>query len=129
MAQVWREAFDPEKHKDHTSSGGWHQGSGAPSEIPSWAYYVRVCGFTFEFTSTDQIRAYLEHYLLPIEPSSREPHFTTTNLSYEKGHWETWSERLPLKLRSKAKRPKVIAALERALREFGGDAVVRQRAG
>ena len=118
MSTVWREPFDPARHVDHFYPGGARPRRSVPAGVKDWAYFVRVCGFTFEFASVGQIRECLAHYSRRHEPSSRLTEYATTNLVHEKGEWETWSERVPLVLRSKSKRPKVVKALERAVEQF-----------
>lgn len=115
MSKHWKEPLDPERHVDHmVSSVG-----GSPAEAPRdnliecWVYFVRVCGFTFEFVSVDQIRECLRHFSLKIHPSGRsaEPPPGV--------HWNhPWHERLPMTLYEERRRVKVEKALRNALDEF-----------
>ena len=78
---------------------------------PALCYFVRVCGFTFEFWSTDHIVVALDYFRQKVHPSSRVG-----------GNWgehdvtQRWYERLPLDLQRSGKRERVVAALEQALR-------------
>lgn len=114
MAKWWREQLDADKHRDHSNPGSPYPVA-VPRDrlIPAWAYFVEVCGFTFEFVSLAQVRDCLNYYSTPILPSSREPVFEP-----EKGDWQPWYERLPLHLREEPKRQKVVHALSRASLAF-----------
>lgn len=115
MAQIWSEAFDWTKHRDKMDgidSSAADQFR-APTLIQRKVYFVRVCSFTFEFHSLQQIQTCLGFYERKIQPSSR----------CEIGaadHWECerWFERLPLFLREESKRQRVVKALRDALKKF-----------
>jgi hypothetical protein len=85
----------------------------APSLLRRQVYFVRVCSFTFQFHSTQQIQACLEYYNRKIQPSSRRDIGAAD-------HWECerWFERLPLFLREEPKRQRVVKALRDALKTF-----------
>jgi hypothetical protein len=74
---------------------------------------VSVCGFTFEFWSTEHIEAALAFFHRKTHPSSRVG-----------GNWgehdvtQRWFERIPLELQKTGKRQRVITALERALKRY-----------
>jgi hypothetical protein len=80
---------------------------------PAPCYFVRVCGFTFEFWSADYIAVALNYFRSKVHPSSRVG-----------GNWgehdvtQRWYERLPLQLQQNGKRERVVAALEEALAKF-----------
>ncbi|MGC4061389.1 MAG: hypothetical protein QM749_11325 [Aquabacterium sp.] len=78
---------------------------------------VEVCGFQFIFHSIMQIELCIDYYSRTVQPTSRLP-VHTQNLGGD--HWETqrWFEKLPMFLLEKAKRPKVIAALEKARTKY-----------
>lgn len=84
-----------------------------PKLDPGPAYFVRVCGFTFEFWSVDQIEAALQFYLARVHPGSRMPTWGEHDVT------QRWYERVPQHLQANGKRERVVKALERALREFG----------
>jgi hypothetical protein len=71
---------------------------------------VRVCSFTFEFHSFEQLQACPDFYSLKILPSSRADIGGAS-------HWEAqrWYERLPMYLREEKNRVQVVSALEKAL--------------
>jgi hypothetical protein len=75
------------------------------------------CGFQFVFHSVVQVELCLDYYRLRHHPSSRLP---VNDGNFGGDHWETqrWFEKLPQFLLEKAKRPKVVAALEEALTEY-----------
>ena len=98
--------------------GCFHRNS-PTSDLPEWLYFVHVCGFRFVFTSFEQIGEYKAFYDQPLKPSFR--YVDTRQGEYSR--WESDAERaqfhkLPLYLWQKAKRVKVVAALERAIHEF-----------
>jgi hypothetical protein len=65
MAKYWTEPFDPEQHVDHFRNGG----AGIRArEQGALQYFVRVVGFTFEFTSVDQVRECLAWFSIAIHP-------------------------------------------------------------
>ena len=80
---------------------------------PAPCYFVRVCGFTFEFWSAGHIASALGYYRRKVRPGSRVG-----------GNWgehdvtQRWYERLPLELQQNGKRERVVAALERAMEKF-----------
>jgi hypothetical protein len=85
----------------------------APTLLQRQVYFVRVCSFTFQFHSVQQIQACFDFYDRKIQPSSRQ-HIGAAD------HWECerWFERLPLFLREEPKRQRVIKALQNALDLF-----------
>ena len=80
-------------------------------------WFVRVCSFTFEFQTAEQLEACLAYYGQKIHPSSRVPEV------YFGDHWEAqrWFERLPMYLLEEPKRKRVVAALEKALKQWRED--------
>ena len=115
MAQIWSEPFDAYKHQNRmlevpAVTGEQHR---APTLLRRDVYFVRVCGFTFEFHSIEQLRACLAYYAQKIQPSSRQ------NIGAA-DHWECerWFERLPLFLREEPKRVRAVKALEEAVQKF-----------
>ena len=118
MSKHWREELDPATHRDFMK--GFQDAGGLPrspvrdSMIPAWAYFVTVAGFTFEFASVAQIEECLEYCREKVHPSTRE------RVQYDH-FWNPWFSRLPKGLLRGNKRERVVAALERALAEFGTD--------
>lgn len=94
----------------------------------TWTYFVRVCGFTFEFVSLAEIREALDWFETKLHPSSKLNKPTNwdekssvcwkTALSAHHHESQRWHERLPAGLTSEPRREKVVAALRRALQEF-----------
>ena len=116
MAQIWSEPFDSTKHQNQmdgveSSTEEQHR---APTLLQRQVYFVRVCSFTFQFHSIQQIQACLAYYERKIQPSSRADIGSAD-------HWECerWFERLPLYLREESKRKRVVKALSDALKKFG----------
>lgn len=99
---------DNEQQERYQRSGGL---------TPYKVCLVEVCGFEFTFHSVVQIELCLDYYSQKTQPTSRLP-VHTQNLGGD--HWETqrWFEKLPMFLLEKSKRPKVIAALTRAISEY-----------
>lgn len=85
----------------------------APTLLQRQVYFVRVCSFTFEFHSIQQLQTCLDFYDQKIQPSSRRDIGAAD-------HWECerWFERLPLYLREEPKRQRVVKALREALKKF-----------
>ena len=79
--------------------------------MPSYRYCVQVCGFTFVFDSVETVREYLAYY--------REKLITPVR-GVEGDHWESQTrfQELPRYLHDEKRRPKVVAALTRALEAF-----------
>ena len=85
---------------------------------PSWRPSVTVCGFTFHFTSREQLAEAIEFYSRKTHPSSRLPSVNGKwNYPAYGDHEEAqrWFERVPLKLQREGNRQKVLAALKSAL--------------
>src|SRR5258708_7582418 len=115
MARIWKETYDGRKHRNqmHPVIGINKRHYEARTLFPEEIYFVRVCSFTFEFHSLSQLNECFLFYSQKIHPSSR------VNVA-GMDHWETlrWFERLPLYLQEEPKRLKVVAALEKAVKEF-----------
>ncbi len=83
-----------------------------------YRYYVYVCGFTFQFTSLEQIPRVIDHYETKILPGSRL-HSCIPGLKYgDHEECQRWHQRLPLRLREGTRRQKVIIALRAAAVDF-----------
>ena len=85
-----------------------------------WVYFVRVCSFTFEFHSLEQIEICLAYYSSKTHPSSLVHGLKVPSEKWGCDHWETqrWFERLPEWLMEESKRRRVVKALTTALSEF-----------
>lgn len=101
--------------------GGFESPYPAPPPVPTRdprldpgpAYFVSVCGFTFEFWSPGQIEAALRFYRGRTHPGARMPTWGEHDVT------QRWYERLPLYLQENGKRGRVIKALERDQKQFG----------
>lgn len=119
VARVWKEPYNPGRHCNHM----WPVEYPRDRLVKHWVYFVEVCGFTFEFHSLDQITACREHYARKVRPGTREPmgmgwggderEARDNMLAYH------WYDRLPQYLLEEPKRARVVAALGRAVAEFG----------
>jgi hypothetical protein len=113
----------------------WRQPTNSDTLSPSIEFFVRVCGFTFWFSSVEQVRKTLAFYERKTHPSSRLPeldwvrqqaqkypiNYRECVASYIASHHDAlqhWWTKLPLYLQKNGKRERVIKALERALRDF-----------
>lgn len=115
MSKHWKEPIDPSRHRDFmfgSGDGGYPRSAPPDPLIPDWAYFVRVNSFTFEFASLDQIRQCLSYCRQKTHPSTRKPGITLEH------YWQRWFERLPKGLLRGTKRERVVAALERAPKDF-----------
>lgn len=98
-------------------------------------YCVRVCQFTFRFTSLDELRDGIDFYSRKTHRSSRLPDkawITAARASNPSGYrqniaetlkierfWlERWFEKVPIRLQREGSRKRVLAALQAALLEF-----------
>jgi hypothetical protein len=121
MARIWSELYNPSRHRNRMRGieGVSPVKFKAPTLVECDIYFVRVCSFTFEFHSVEQIRLCHAYYAKKLHPSSR------ANISglcpgFEHYDAQRWFEQLPLYLREEPKRIKVVAALESALRQYDG---------
>jgi hypothetical protein len=87
----------------------------APREV----WHVRVCSFTFEFKTVEQLEACLAYYNQSIHPSSRTPWYRLGDYGGDNGECQMWFERLPMYLLEEPKRKRVVAPLEKAF-QYGG---------
>jgi hypothetical protein len=121
MAKILIEDYDPSNHKDpmgyvdgEDKFLAW-QHSKTDKIVPHKVCILTVCGFTFEFHRLRQIEQCLEYYRKEHHPSSKRQ--VGIGLP-DHEEVQQWYERLPLYLLERPKRKKVIAALERALKEY-----------
>ena len=112
MARIWKEPNDGVRYGDEP----------AEAPLPKHARGLRkreymcvhVCSFTFRFESKLKIRKYIAFYERKIHPSGRLR--TTPGMDrFERWHFQRWHERLPLYLRERGKRERVVKALRKAL--------------
>jgi hypothetical protein len=120
MATITIENYDPLRHRNPMSyiDDAQHERHlRAPTIVPYKVCLVTVCGFTFTFHSMRQLRVCRDYYLAEHHASSRLPVYTE-NLGGD--HWETqrWFEKLPQYLLEKPKRKEVLAALDRAAKDY-----------
>jgi hypothetical protein len=82
-------------------------------------YFVRVCGFTFEFHSIQQLEVCLEFFSQKTRPSSMI-RFSESDRSIQWLHWvsQRWFERLPMQLLEERRRVRIVPALKQALQQF-----------
>jgi hypothetical protein len=111
MPKIWKEELDTARHSNKMDA----LVSYLPkiSGLAPYVYFVRVCSFTFEFHSIEQIKICLEYFEKKIHPSSR----------IEIGgadSWEVqrWYERLPMYLLEEPTRLRVVKALMSAIKVF-----------
>ena len=128
MAKIWqgeRTADTGQYHGGHPMDGGFIDStysapppipSGHPTLDPGVAYFVHVCGFTFEFWSTPQIEVALRFYNDKIRSSKRKTTWGEHDVT------QRWYERVPQYLQENGKRERVVKALELALQQFGAKA-------
>ena len=125
MAQIWTETFDPKRHHDRMRDVS--RIPGVPTEqywrAPTLqrypVYFVRVCGFTFEFHSIEQLQVCLEFFSQKVRPSSMIK-FSESDKSIAWLHWvcQRWFERLPMQLLAERRRIRIVPALKQALEQF-----------
>lgn len=108
MVKIWKEENIANRTK-HSSL------------IPTWIYFVEVCGFTFKFHSIEQLEQTLEYYTKKLHPSSIIPNLDQSPEKFDRSFIQRWYEKLPLYLRKESKRKKVVAALQQAVHQFSND--------
>ena len=122
MATFWSEKFDPDKHHDAMwpvpgvpQGDRWRTASLQTHTV----YFVRVCSFTFEFHSTEQIEECLRFFAQKIRRSSRRD-VRGSDLHPTEVHSLTqrWHDRLPMHLLEERRRLPIVRALTQALQEF-----------
>ena len=113
--QVWKERLDPNKHIDFMTSswiGGIEAKKSKNNLLSEWVYFVKECGFTFQFVSLEQLDECIEYFSREILPNTIKPEI------YLERYWQKWYERLPKGLVAKKKRIKMLKALKKAKDEF-----------
>ncbi len=113
VARIWTEPYQSGKHFTSWEYSGTVDAHGkAPTLIPKMVLLVNVASFTFQFLSFHQLQDCLAYFEQKIHPTSRIP------FPGGMDHWEAlrWFERLPMYLLEDAKRKKVVAALQRAVK-------------
>jgi hypothetical protein len=94
---------------------------GTANLVPREVVLVRVASFTFQFTTTKQLRDCIEYHERKTHPSSR---ISAKAIAADIGpdwrdlrSWEVerWFERLPMYLLEEPKRQKVLKALHKTL--------------
>ncbi len=112
MARHWREPLDASRHVDRVADSLRFM----PKDrlVPAWSYFVHVHGFTFEFSSVEQLAECLGWFRRYSPRSSADWWYTT---GYE--HFPRWFERLPPGLTRKSRLPEIVKAMEDALVDFG----------
>ena len=122
MAKIWTEPYDATRHQNRM----WEvDGATAPSSradartlLPRAVHFVRVCSFTFEFHSLEQIRVCLAYYERKLQATSRLP-VESGDYGGDQSETQRWFERLPLYLREEPKRRQVVKALRAAMVHVG----------
>jgi hypothetical protein len=113
MAEFWTEPLDATRHRDFMAD--ICPDGGARVDGPAGhrsVYFVRECGFTFQFQSIEQLDEVVRFFGVSVHPSSRLP-----NDTFE--HWyQRWFERLPAGLTARPKAERILRALRRARRAF-----------
>ncbi len=125
MAKIWSENFDPKRHRNRMFDSKLpaipDNFFRAPTLQHYPVYFVRVCNFTFEFHSIEQIEACLKFFSQKVRPTSRI-RLSQAERGIQWIHWKTqrWFERLPMKLLEERRRVWIVPALKQALAKFKG---------
>lgn len=128
MAQIWIETFDPKRHSDkmrdvsHLPGVPGVEYRSAPTLQRYPVYFVRACGFTFEFHSLKQLEVCLEFFSQKVRPSSMI-RFSESDRRIHWLHWvcQRWFERLPMQLLEERRRIRIVPALMTALEQFANE--------
>jgi len=122
MATIWSEMFDPRKHSDAMwpvpgvpQGDHWRTASLQTHTV----YFVRVCSFTFEFHSIQQLEECLRFFTQKIRPSGRrDVHDFDPDPGLIHSLSQRWHERLPMYLLEERRRVPIAKALRQALQRF-----------
>lgn len=119
MSKHWIEKFDEMKHRNKM----WGDGINPPenrhkSLDPYDVFFVRECGFTFEFHSLEQLKVFKDYFSKKIHPSTRIPEKELWKYGGDHEEMQRWFERLPKGLRKDTNRQRIVKALEKALTDF-----------
>jgi len=119
MAKHWKEQLDPARHRNHMWGAGCEVNETRDLTLdPRWVYFVRECGFTFEFHSLGQLAVCLDYLSKKTRPSTRIPSVDLTDYGGDHSETQRWFERLPQWLFAETKRTRLVKALEQARRSF-----------
>lgn len=105
---MWGDGCQPDRSRDQKLD-------------PTWVYFVRECGFTFEFHSLGQLKTCLEYFDQKMRPPTRIPSGELWKYGGDQSETQRWFERLPAKLFAATKREQIVKALRRALTHFPGE--------
>lgn len=119
MSKYWIEKYDKTQHQNYM----WGVGQFPPSEggrkyVLHDVYFVSECGFTFEFHNLKQLESCRDYYSRKIRPSTIIPEKELYKYGGDHGEIQRWFEKMPKKLNNNHNRPKVLKALNRALKSF-----------
>ena len=125
MAQIWSETYDPKRHRNkmfdcsRLPAVPTEQYWRAPTLQRYPVYFVRVCGFTFEFHSMEQIEVCLKFFSQKVRQSSMI-RFSQSDRQIQWLHYmaQRWFERLPMQLLEERRRVRIVPALRQALAKF-----------
>jgi hypothetical protein len=123
MAKHWKEKYQPSTHINHMWGDGCEPDRTKDQVLdPTWVYFVRECGFTFEFHSLEQLEVCLAHFDQKMRPSTRIPEDELWKFGGDHGERQRWFERLPGDLFANTKRERIVKALSRAMEHFQREA-------
>ena len=111
MAKIWKEELETARHSNKMDAPVSY--SPKIGGLSPCVYFVRVCSFTFEFHSIEQIRFCLKYFEKKIHPSTR-----IDIVGADSWEVQRWYERLPIYLFEEPKRQRVVKALMSAIKVF-----------
>src|SRR5262245_10912753 len=95
----WKEPYDCNRNKNKMWGEGAQPYVSRDEKLdPHCVYFVRTCGFEFEFHSLGQLQVCLDHFSRKIQPTSRIPESQLPNYGGDHSEVQRWFERLPMKL-------------------------------
>ena len=89
--------------------------------FPHNVYFVRECGFTFEFHNIEQIEACKDYYNKKIRPSTIIREKELFKYGGDQSETQRWFEKMPKKLNNNHNRSKILKALSRAIADFNSE--------
>ena len=124
MANIWSETSKHARSMPLGWSGVRNPERSRHDFRPHVTWYVRVCSFTFRFTSIQQLKVCLEFFSQKTRPSSRIPFRDLKpylDAALRGCEVQRWFDRLPMYLIEESKRQRVVKALTLAHKRWSAN--------
>lgn len=121
MSKHWIEQYDETHHINHMWGIGIFPPTDSVSKYkpePHNVYFVRECGFSFEFHNIEQVESCRDYYNKKIRPSTIITKGELNLYGGDQTETQRWFEKMPKKLNNNHNRPKILKALNKAIESF-----------